>query len=414
MSNRQRRRWLWAKRRRAVIAEYAAKHWPIPEIPTLRDEERWIREEFRLIQREPLRLSGGKTKDMGLVTIQTRNLPDRFNLLEYGFPVELPDSPIRHELAEDFDAAERVFHDALDRLKPLKRVCRRRFNWAEWAERAFDDGLGRRPAGKPDPALFMLEVREEWADYTAPLQWVAQAITGQDHCLHQHAEEYGPIHAAHVCLQNRAWLPRSPYLPADLLRRGVRVHPQWLERLTDAEILYLLAANEARQAAENLVELTQAIKEEAETAGIDPEDEPALNRLRGRIAAWERRESRFYRHRLADARELLAQGDKETVAAREKKTREGWVKGGSHPKKSVGIQKLADSLRKERGSGASPNALFKLAEARCFADKTIEISGYRITLTPDGKLVSHAADGSPDRQPVDSETWRKNYLGPKR
>lgn len=416
MSNRPRRRLLWEWRRWAVIAEYAAYDWRIPDIQTRQDEERWIRTEFRLIQRELLQLPSGKGTDDGLVNIQARNRLDRLNLLENGFPDDFPNSPIRHELIDDFEAAARLFYDALDRLKPLKRVCRQRFDWASWADRAFTDGLWRRPTGKPDPTLFMLEAREEWADYTAPMQWVAKAVAGQGHCLHQHAEAYGPIHAAQTCLQNRSRLSRSLFLPKELLGYWMRVHPQWLDKLKDAEILFLLAANEARQAGECLVALAQAMREESEAAGIDPEDEKALEQLRGRIAAWERQERHYCAGKLATAKEWLLLGDKEAQKQEAKADSHKAVSagGGRHPKKSVGIQKLADSLRKERGATASPNALFNLAAARCLADGAIEISGYRITLTPDGKLVSHAADGSPDRQPVDSEAWRKNYLGRKR
>lgn len=289
MSNRARRSLLRLWRQHAVIADLAATDRDIPEhFRTMKEMNRWWRFEFMAIWREPLRFPGSILADSGLIRIQARNRPEYFNLLKYSFPVERPDLPLWSDLREDFEAAERVFNDAQDWLEPHKKLCRRRFDWDRWADRAFIDGFGGR-TGKPDPVMFILEAHQEDAEYVARLQKAARAFNQSvGFCLHQHTSRYGPIYAARLCLRKLD------------------------DRLTDLQILSLMAMYAAHRAGETMLELAQRIQQEGNAADVDRYDQ-AREYLRVWIEPWARQEHRYFTQQLAEARELLALANKEAA-----------------------------------------------------------------------------------------------------
>jgi hypothetical protein len=334
MSNRARRRLLWEWRLRAIVAAGIS---PSDTIERMDAWNRWRRDAFRSIWRAPLRQPGGT-----LATIQYRNGPAGFHLLNRPFPDAPRYSPIWPEILEPFEASRRILFEAVNRLQ---RVIK-----------------------------------------SPTLQRAARAIGGVDRCLRQHSKEYGPAHAARLCL------------------RGAHI-----DRLADCELVALMAANRARLAAENLAELARAIQEEAGAAGIDAENhENAFEHVRARRAAWERQNDRYARVLLADARELLALADLEAKkeAAAEDSHQATSAKGGRKPKGSKGLRKLAAKLQKERPE-SSDQRIFDLAVDRCNADGSIEIQGYTVTTNSDGKLLSTDPEGQPDGRPVGFSGWRK-------
>lgn len=344
MSNRPRRRLLREWRTRALVWAGDA---PPDTIQTLEDWNRWHRDAFQFLWREPLRFPDNIRPDSGLINIQARNKPAPFNPLFDSMPgrpdhlAEFGNSNAPRFLWENTEAA---MSDALGYLEPARRITRRRFiPWADCAEEIEDY-----------PARFYLALKKLRTGFLA-------------------IDQYGGR--------------KSPWFPdhASAARNVFGLD----ERITESELSALLALAACWWALDGLLDLSEV-----------PEQWPRweLDHIAGLIQDAERWLAEAYRLEQSDAQQAAIRDAWSADSHREKS-----AKGGKAPKGSEGVRLLALALREEKPS-ASAEALFRAAHSRAphhMAD------GYTIDANTEDQLVSIGPDGEPDGLPVGLAGWRK-------
>lgn len=370
MSNRARRRWLRASRLKAL----ATVRERVPDtIESLEDWNRWRWMAFKSRWREPLRFPDNNRPDPGLINIQIRNQPGQYHPLRDAIPKRpkhLKECGNTTDPLFLWQQAEEAISGALDCLESARRVFAPRFDWMGWADARAHPTHPNRPRDRqdPDPAADWVDFFE---DYPAGFYRAFRRLVPGMMFVHQYVEQRIP-----------------GYRDYGEATRNVPGIDCGKEKISEAQLYALLTLATCWWALDALQDLPE-----------EPEQWPRwhldyIAGLNHDVERW-----------LAEAYRL------EQAAADSHKAHS--VKGGGRPKKSTGIGKLADALREER-PGSSARALFDLAIASCATDGAIEVDGYRITATADGKLLSKTAAGTPDKQPVDFDAWRKNYLGRKR
>lgn len=361
MSNRSRRRLLHEWRTRAIVW---AGDSPPDTIQSMEEWNRWHRDAFRFLGREPLCFPDNIRPDAGLISIQVHNQAAPFNPLSDPMP-DRPEHLLEFGNRNDplflWQKTEAAISDALEYLEPARRIARPGFDWTAWAwwrNRA-------RPKlpdiqTEKDPAAEWLHFFEDYpARFYLGLEKLRIGFTAVD--------QYGSA-------------------ARNILRLD--------KRITEPELHALLCLAACWWALDALLGLSE-----------DPEQWPRwkLDYVSGLIQDAERWLAEAYRLKQSDAKQAAIQD-----AWTEDSHRKTSAKGGEAAKGSAGIRLLALALRKEKPS-ASAEALFNAALSRAGdKDKPLLADAYILTTNAEAKqLFSTDPDGKPDGLPVGLSGWRK-------
>ncbi len=275
MSNRARRKYLFRQRLRAGVHAGTLPN----DLESLGD----VRHAFRAIRRPPLRMPNLESMD-NLGDIQSMNSrpDDDFDLLD-------DDLDLLHEGLHDFigwedymEAIEKTtqaFNAAREILDPLRRVIRWKFNWRDpsW----WDDGY-----------------LDEVVDYIAPIRRTAREIWYKAYSITKHLRGDDDL-----CLAS--W-----WLPSTSTHRHGR-WPVWPpfdlspDRVPDYAALAIVAMHQAFLASMAFQKIVCTLDEEAQLAGIDPEDDKGVSQMRERMSNYERGEARYAYSLLDEAKDYI-------------------------------------------------------------------------------------------------------------
>lgn len=205
MSNRPRRRLLREWRMRALVR--AGDSSP-DTIQSMEEWNRWHRDAFRFLWREPLRFPNNIRPDAGLINIQARNRPELFNPLAD----HLPEPPAHllesWDLKELWGRIEAAKDSALHYLAPARTITRPRFI--------------------PDYGdMYFFE------DYPARFYRVFKRLrSGGMSVVHQYGDDGSP------------WFPDHGSAARNILNLDKRITKSWphrpIKRITEPELYALL------------------------------------------------------------------------------------------------------------------------------------------------------------------------------
>lgn len=349
MSNRPRRRLLREWRTRALVRAGASS----PDtIQSMEDWNRWQRDAFRFLWREPLRFPNNIRPDAGLINIQGRNRPELFNPLADPVP-ERPEHLEDGRLLELWGQIEAAIDSALNYLEAARRITRPRFS--PW--------FGDVQTIEDYPARFYRGFRKLRAGMTA---------------VHQYGDDGNP------------WFPDHGSAARNILNLD--------KRITESELYALQVLAACWWALDDLRRLP------------DTWSRDDLDYITGKVQDAERWLAEAYRLKQSDAKQAATRSEADADKAA---IRDAWAadshrgksaKGGKAAKGSEGVRFLALALRDEK-PGASAGALFLAALSRCGTPRTA--GAYTITANTEDQLVSTGPDGEPDGLPVGLAGWRK-------
>lgn len=373
MSNRPRRRLLQEWQTRAIVR---AGDSPPDTIQSMEDWNRWKRDAFRFLWREPLRFADNIRPDSGLINIQARNQPELFNPLADPMPdrpAHLREFGNRNDPLFLWEKTEAALLAALEYLEPARRISRPRF--AQWA-----GGV---------------EIIE---DYPARFYCGFKKLRIGFYSIDQYSGRGSPWFRDHgSAARNVLRLDETVGAASSVWIRPWR--PRVLPRITESELHALMSLAACWWALDALLGLSE-----------DPEQWPRreLDYIAGLIQDAERWLAEAYRLEQSDAKQATIRDAWAADSHREKS-----AKGGRTPKGSEGVRLLALALRKEKPS-VSAEALFNAALSRAGAkDKPLLADAYTITTDAEAKqLFSTCPDGKPDGLPVGLSGWR-NIVPPR-
>jgi len=372
MSNRSRRRLLHECRTRAIVW---AGDSPPDTIQSMEEWNRWHRDAFRFLWREPLRFPDNVRPDAGLINIQGRNQAALFNPLSDPMP-DRPEHLLEFGNRNDplflWRKTEAAISDALEYLEPARRIARPGFDWTAWAWWR-NHARPKLPdnQNEKDPAAEWLHFFEDYpARFFLGLKKLRIGFTAVD--------QYGG--------HGSPWFQDHGSAARNILRLD--------KRITELELNALLCLAACWWALDALLGLSE-----------DPEQWPRwkLDYIAGLIQDAERWLAEAYRLKQSDTKQAAIRD-----AWAEDSHRKTSAKGGEVAKGSAGIRLLALALRKEK-PGASAEALFNAALSRAGdKDKPLLADAYIVTTNAEAKqLFSTDPDGTPDGLPVGLSGWRK-------